>query len=211
MDPHYPGWNPHTSDVERVREWQREFQAFVKSGRLPQFEFLWVPNDHTLGSKPGELTPSAYVAQNDYALGQIVDTISHSPVWRSSVIFAIEDDAQDGPDHISDQRTTLYMASAFARPGVHHEHYTTVGVLRTIEIILGLRPLSTYDAMAVPLYTAFRQTPDLRAYVAIAPKIDVTRRNTKTAFGARLSAHLDFSRPDAAPPQILNGILAQNH
>jgi DNA-binding beta-propeller fold protein YncE len=211
FDPHYAGWDLHISDTERVREWRREFQGFVRSGRLPQFEFVWLPNDHTAGSKPGELTPPAYVAQNDYALGQIVDTISHSRVWRSSAIFVIEDDAQAGPDHISDQRTTLFIASPYARPGVHHEHYTTASVLRTIEIVLGLKPLSTYDAMAVPMGSVFTQTPDMRPYDVIAPQIDVNRRNAATAFGAQQSAHLDFSRPDAASPRILNEILAHNH
>jgi YVTN family beta-propeller protein len=211
FDPHYAGWNPDYGDVERVREWRREFRSFVRSGQLPQFEFIWLPNDHTQGSKAGKLTPSAYVAQNDYALGQIVDTVSHSSVWRSSVIFAIEDDAQDGPDHVSDQRTTLFLASPYGLPGVHHDHYATVSVLRTIEIVLGIRPLSTYDAMATPMYSAFTQTPNLQPYDAISPRIDITQRNVKTAFGARLSALLDFSRPDAASPQILNAILARNH
>ena len=211
IDPHYAGWNPHISDTERVREWRREFETFVQSGSLPQFEFIWLPNDHTLGSKPGELTPSAYVAQNDYALGQIIDAVSHSKVWRSSAIFAIEDDSQDGPDHISDQRTTLFVASPYVKPGVHHDHFTTASALRTIEIVLGIHALSTYDAMAVPMYSVFAQTPNLQPYDAISPQIDITRRNTASAYGAQLSARLDFSGPDAAAPQILNEILAHNH
>ncbi|HLI97359.1 MAG TPA: alkaline phosphatase family protein [Candidatus Baltobacteraceae bacterium] len=211
FDDRYAGWNLNYSDLDRVKEWQREFQAFVRTGTLPQFEFIWLPNDHTYGSAPGKLTPSAYVAQNDAAFGRIVQTLSHSSVWSSSVLFAIEDDAQDGPDHVSDQRTTLFVVSPYARTGVHHEHYATVSVLRTIEMMLGMKPLSTYDAMAAPMYSAFSSTPDMRPYTAIAPQIDITRRNQKTAYGAEQSARLNFSRPDAIAPAALNRILARNH
>lgn len=211
FDPHYEGWNLKYSDLDRFKEWNREFTQFVAAGRLPQFEFIWLPNDHTYGSKPGELTPSALVAQNDYAVGKIVEAISHSRVWGSSAIFVIEDDAQDGPDHVSDQRTTVFVASPFALPGVHHEHYSTVSILRTIEIVLGMKPLSAYDAMANPMYAAFTTTPNLQPYDAISPKIDITQRNLKTAYGAKVSSELDFSRPDAVLPRVLNAILARNH
>lgn len=211
FDPRFEGWNPEYSDLSRVNEWRREFTAFVRAGTLPQFEFIWLPGDHTLASKPGELTPASYVAINDAALGQVVDTISHSKVWSSSAVFAIEDDAQDGPDHVSDQRTTLFVASPYARGGLRHEHYATVSVLRTIEIVLGMKPLSTYDAMATPMYAAFTLTPDMRPYNAIAPRIDVTKRNTKMAFGAAESERLDFSRPDAVEPAVLDAIIAKNH
>ncbi len=100
-------------------------------------------------------------------------------------MFITEDDAQDGPDHVSDQRTTLYVVSPYARGGVRHEHYATVSVLRTIEMLLGMHPLSTYDAMAVPMYGAFQTVPDMRPYTAIAPKIDNARRNARTAYGSR--------------------------
>lgn len=211
FDPHYTGWNLDYSDLNRMNEWTREFRAFLHSGTLPQFEFMWLPNDHTYGSKAGKLTPSAYVATNDYALGRMIDTISHSSVWKSSVIFAIEDDAQDGPDHMSDQRTTLFVVSPYASGGVHHEHYSTVSVLRTIELLLGMKPLSTYDAMARPMYAAFGAAPNLRPYTVIAPRIDIRQQNRKTAYGAQQSARLDFTRPDAIAPGILERILANNH
>jgi phospholipase C len=211
FDPHYPGWNLDLTDLDREREWEREFQGFVRAGSVPQFEFVWLPNDHTAASRPGKRTPSAYVAQNDYALGLMVQALSHSKVWPSTVLFAIEDDAQDGPDHVSDQRTTLLVVSPYARGGVHHEHYATVSVLRTIEMILGMRPLSTYDAMATPMYSAFTATPDTRTYTALAPEIDLNRRNAKAAYGAVESARLDLSRPDAVAPATLNRILAHNH
>ena len=209
-DPKYVGFDLDYSDAARVREWSREFDAFVKAGTLPQFEYLWLPNDHTFGSRPGKLTPVALVAQNDYAVGTLVEKISHSQVWRSSAIFIIEDDSQDGADHVSDQRTTLYLASPYARGGVIHDHYATTSVLRTIEIILGMPPLSTYDAMAVPMYGAFDSTLRLLPYQAVPPQVDTTAKNPKTAYGAKVSAALDFSRPDAAPAGMLLDILAHN-
>ncbi|HVN68712.1 MAG TPA: bifunctional YncE family protein/alkaline phosphatase family protein [Candidatus Binatia bacterium] len=209
-DPHYVGWDLSYSDLNRYREWKREFDSFVARGDVPQFEYIWLPNDHTSGSRPGKLTPAAYIAQNDYAVGLVVDAISHSPVWKSSAIFVIEDDSQDGADHVSAQRTTMYFASPYAAGGVRSEHYTTQSILRTIELILGIPPLSTYDAMAVPLYAAFATRADLRPYVAIPPKIDITARNSRTAYASRLSATLDFSRPDAIAPGVLRDIIAHD-
>jgi DNA-binding beta-propeller fold protein YncE len=209
-DPKYVGWNLDYSDIDRYREWKREFDAFVARGDLPQLEYLWLPNDHTYGSRPGKFTPAAYIAQNDYGVGLIVDAISHSPVWKSSAIFIIEDDSQDGADHVSAQRTTMYVASPYSSGGVLDEHFTTQSILRTIELMLGIAPLSTYDAMAVPLYAAFTQRPDLRPYDVIRPQIDVTARNPKNAYGAKVSSTLDFSRPDAARPGVLAAILARN-
>ena len=209
-DPKYVGWNLDYSDLARYREWKREFEAFMRHGNLPQFEYIWLPNDHTYGSKPGKQTPAAYIATNDYAVGLMIDAISHSVIWKSSAIFITEDDAQDGADHVSDQRTTLYVVSPYAKGGVHSEHYTTESILRTIELILGMKPLSTYDAMAVPLYAAFGTRADLRPYVAIAPQIDLSVQNKQTAYGARLSSTLDFSRPDATRPGVLRDVIAHN-
>ena len=211
IDTAYTGWDLNVSDLDRVREWKREFDTFVRTQRVPQLEYIWLPNDHTAGSRPGRLTPSAYVAQNDFAVGKVVDAISHSPVWRSSAIFIIEDDAQDGADHVSAQRTTAYVVSPYARGGVNHSHYATVSMLRTIELMLGIAPLSAYDAMAVPMYDAFAATPHLAPYDAIAPRISITARNAKTAYGAATSAAMDFSRPDAARAGALLDVLAHNH
>ncbi|MGB8626775.1 MAG: alkaline phosphatase family protein, partial [Candidatus Cybelea sp.] len=211
FDPHYVGWNLDYSDLDRVKEWKHEFDGFVAADTLPQLEYMWLPNDHTAGTRSGKLTPASYIATNDYAVGQIVDAISHSRVWASSAVFITEDDAQDGADHVSDQRTTLYIASPYARGGVIHEHFATVSVLRTIELLLGLRPLSNYDATAAPLYAAFTTTAHLAPFEAIAPKVDLTTRNSKVAYGAALSARLDFRRPDAIAPGILTDILAHNH
>ncbi|HEY6325211.1 MAG TPA: alkaline phosphatase family protein [Candidatus Cybelea sp.] len=211
FDPRYVPWNLDYSDVDRYREWKREFDGFVATNSVPQFEFMWLPNDHTAGMRPGKLTPAALIAQNDYAVGLIVSAISHSNIWSSSAIFITEDDAQDGADHVSDQRSTLYLASPYARGGAIHERYSTVSVLRTIEALLGMQPLSNYDATAMPLYSAFGATPNLAPFDATPPQIDTNARNARTAYGAAISERLDFSRPDANPPGVLARLLAHAH
>ena len=210
-DTHYRGFDLDYSDLNRVKEWQREFTAFVRQGNVPQIEYIWLPNDHTYGSKVGKLTPVSLAAQNDYAVGRLVDIISHSAIWNSSAIFITEDDAQDGSDHVSDQRTTCYVISPYSRGGLEHAHYSTVSIVRTMEIIAGLKPLSAYDATAVPLYAAFTGEPRMGPFDAIGPKVSLTDRNKPTAYGAKVSSTLDFTRPDAIGGKILLGILAHNH
>ncbi len=208
FDPHYYGWDLRYPDLARYREWLREFRAFERDGNLPALEIVYLPNDHTAATDPGFPTPQAYVAQNDYAFGLLVQAVSHSRFWHSTAIFAIEDDAQDGPDHVDDQRTTLYLASPYARGGVIHDRYSTASVLRTIELILGLPPLSIYDAVAPPLYAAFTTRADLRPYTAIRPHVEFDALNTRAAYGARRSAAFDWSRPDAVPPRLFDAVLA---
>ncbi|HVA27742.1 MAG TPA: hypothetical protein VNF68_06150 [Candidatus Baltobacteraceae bacterium] len=208
IDPRYPGFDLKFSDEARVDEWQREFAGYVARGDLPQLEIVRLPNDHTSATVPGMLTPQAYVAQNDHAFGRIVEAVSHSPYWKNTVIFAIEDDAQNGPDHVDDQRTTFYVASSYAQAGVHHAHYTTSSVIHTIEILLGLPPMTIFDTVAPPLYDAFSLRPDLAPYNLLGERIDVNARNLKTAYGAARSARMDFSREDAVDPAVMNDILA---
>lgn len=208
FDPHFVGWSLKYSDAERLTEWEREFELFVSHRDLPQLEIVYLPNDHTAGTAPGYPTPQAYVAINDGAVGRLVADVSHSAYWRSTAIFILEDDAQDGPDHVSDQRSTFYVASPYAKAGVYHEHYTTAGVVHTIELILGLKPLSIYDATALPMYAAFGLRADVRPFDEIAPQIDVDAVNLKTAYDARTSAGLDFSDPDETNPALLNAIIA---
>ena len=208
-DPHYMGWDLSYSDLDRYAEWLREFKGFVEHHDLPQFEIVYLPNDHTWGTKPGAPTPDAYVATNDWAVGQLVDTISHSPYWDSSAIFIVEDDAQNGPDHVSDQRTPFYVASPYAIAGVHHDHYSTAGIVRSMELILGLPPLSIYDATARPLYAAFATARvNAAPFTAVKPAVDLKAKNAANAYGARRSSAMNFAQPDAADPAVLNDILA---
>jgi DNA-binding beta-propeller fold protein YncE len=210
-DKHYVSWDLKYSDLNREREWRREFNAFVRSGTVPQFEYIWLPNDHTAGSRVNMLTPVAMVAQNDYALGLMVDAISHSPIWKSSLILITEDDAQDGPDHVSDQRTTIFAVSPFSRGGLQHRHYSTLSLVRTEELLLGLPPLSAYDATAVPLGAALSSVANMAPYDAIPPRVSITARNGAHAYGAKVSASMDLTRPDAVDDDVLNDILAHNH
>jgi YVTN family beta-propeller protein len=198
IDPHFPSFDVTIKDSVRVAEWRREFRQYEANGSLPAMTWMWLPGDHTAGTRPGMRTPRAMVAENDAAVGSVVDAISHSRYWANTAIFIIEDDAQNGPDHVDEQRTTLYVVSPYARPGTHHERYTQSSVNRTIELILGLAPLSTYDAGARPLYAAFQSRPDLRPYDAMPAKIDLDERNAKTAYRASDSDRIDFAKPDQA-------------
>jgi DNA-binding beta-propeller fold protein YncE len=208
FDAKYAGWNLGYSDLDRYAEWNREFQGFVRNGDLPALEIVYLPNDHTSGTAPGKPTPQAYVAINDLAVGKLVDTVSHSSYWKSTAIFVLEDDAQNGPDHVSDQRSTFYIASPYARGGVQHAHYSTAAFIHTIELILGLPPLSLYDTTALPLYAAFGTSADVRPYAALTPSTDLRAINAKTAYGATQSARMNWREPDAVDATALNDILA---
>ncbi|MGH7328489.1 MAG: bifunctional YncE family protein/alkaline phosphatase family protein, partial [Polyangiaceae bacterium] len=193
--------------LTREAEWAREFTAFERSGKLPALEIVRFPNDHTEGTRPGALTPQAYVAQNDEAVGRLVDAVSHSRFWSSTAIFIIEDDSQNGPDHVDAQRTTFMLASPFARGGVQHGMYTTAGVLHTIEILLGIHPMTTYDELATPLYDAFTSKPNLMPFRAVSAKIDLTAKNGRTAYHALQASRLDFAHADAVPDDVMNDLL----
>lgn len=208
-DPHYPGFDLAFSDLDRFAEWKREFDGFVREKNLPQLEIIRFPNDHTAGTKPGALTPTAFVAQNDLAVGKLVDAVSHSPYWSDTAIFIVEDDAQNGADHVDAQRISAFVISAYSAGGTVHRRHSTAGFLRTIETMLDLPPLSVYDATAATLADAFATgKPDLRPFTALPARVDLTSTNLKTAYRARESAAMDFSREDAAPEAALDDIVA---
>jgi hypothetical protein len=193
-----------------VSEWAREFNQFVASGTLPQLDILRLPSDHTAGTRPGFPTPQAYVAQNDAAVGRVVDIVSHSPYWKDTAIFITEDDAQNGPDHVDAHRTESLVISPYTArsyPYVDHTLYDTAAMVRTIELILGLPPLSQYDANAMPMWRAFTCSPDLGPYSGLAESIPVALTNTLSAYGAHASALMDFSREDRAPADALNRVI----
>jgi len=206
-DFNFPTFDMNLRDVDRYAEWKREFDAFERAGRLPQLEIVRFPRDHTAGTKSGQNTPAAMVADNDQAVGKLVDAVSHSRDWPTTAVFVLEDDAQNGPDHVDEQRSTFYLISPYAAGGLLHRQYTTASVLRTIETILGLAPLSTYDTGAVPLDEAFTSSPRLGAYDALAAKVDLGAKNTATAYRANDSNHLNFAEADRIDAQTLNDIL----
>ncbi|MCL6599210.1 MAG: glutaminyl-peptide cyclotransferase [Alicyclobacillus macrosporangiidus] len=208
-DPDFPGWNMQISDLTRFDKWNQEFQQYVKNGNLPQLEILRLPNDHTMGTTPGALTPQAYVAQNDYALGKLVEAVSHSPYWKDSAIFVIEDDSQNGLDHVDAHRTEALVISPYTQRGgvVDSTFYDTTSMLRTIELILGMKPLTQYDAAATPMLNAFTNHPNFAPYDAVTPKYPLDARNGANAPMAAVSKSMNWSQEDLAPSDTLDAVL----
>jgi len=211
-----PNFNmPKMRDTDNVREFIREFDEYEKhydspdpGKRLPNYIVMSLPENHTRGTRPGELTPKAMVANNDHAVGMLVERVTHSRYWPETAIFIIEDDAQNGSDHVDARRTVGLVISPYTKRGaVDSTLYTTSAMLRTIELLLGLPPMSQFDAAATPMYASFTDKPDLKPYQCIAPKIDVNERNQQTAWGARESLEMDFSEVDRAPMLALNEII----
>src|SRR5262245_3600456 len=211
VDPKYPGWNLNCSDhAVREPEWEREFDEFVAHGDLPQLEIVYLPNDHNAGTRPGAATPQSYMADNDLALGRMVDAVSHSPYWSSTVIISVEDDAQDGPDHVDAHRAPALVISPYTQSGtVDSTHYDTASALATIEDLLGMEPMSSFDARAIRMWPSFRTTPNLRPYDAITPSVVPFGEpgapvNGADAPLAEASARMDFSQPDRIPEHTLD-------
>ena len=211
FDPYYRDEIGDVTDQERVNEWQKEFRQFEASGNLPQLTIIHLPNDHTCGTRPGYPTPRAMVADNDLALGRIVETISHSRFWPHSAIFVLEDDAQDGPDHVDAHRSILLTISPFTRRHmVEHKHFQTASALKTMEQILGTGSITFFDDRAQSLLVDFDPQPTLDPYTALQPKISLTEMNRPDAPGAKESSHWDFSHPDRAPEAELNRVIWQS-
>jgi DNA-binding beta-propeller fold protein YncE len=205
--PTYPAWDLAIPDQRRADAWLAELADYVRQGQMPALEVLHLPNDHTSGAKPGMPTPRAYMADNDLALGRIVEGLSHSPFWKDTVLFVVEDDAQNGPDHVDSHRAPFLVISPYNRRGAVHRFANTTDVLATIEDILGLDSLSHFDTFGRPLRGIFAATPDLTPYQAQVPKQPLTDVNPPNAPGAGQSSRLDFTAPDAAPAAELNEIL----
>jgi hypothetical protein len=190
---------------------KRFFDRQLAEGGVPAFNYLTLPNDHTAGTTPGRRTPNAMLAENDWALGQVVDLISHSPIWRKSLILVIEDDSQDGADHVDAHRIPAFAISPYARRGaVVHTRYDFLSFIRTLELSVGMRPLNLFDALAVPLYNAFSRKPrNAEPYDAILPDVNLIERNTAASPNAGLSARLPLNETDRTPQRYLDHILWQ--
>ena len=204
----YPGWNLTIQDVFRESVFERDFDSLLRVGGVPHFSTIYLPNDHTSGMAKGAYSPVAQIADNDLALGRLVDHLSHSPIWKECAIFVLEDDAQDGPDHVDAHRSPAYVISPYVkRHSVNHTMYSTTSILRTMELILGLPPMSQYDAAATPLWSCFNAQPDTMDFSARPATVNINGRNTATTTSADLSAHFDLSRADAVPDALLNQVL----
>ena len=174
---------------------------------MPALQILRLPNDHTAGAREGELTPRAHMADNDLALGRVIEALSRSRFWRSTVVFVLEDDAQNGPDHVDSHRSPLLVISAWNRPRVWHRFTNTTDVFATIEEILTLEHLSQFDAFGRPLRGIFADSPDLTPYQALQPAVSLTERNPPRGPGSQESARLDFDREDRADDDLFNRAL----
>jgi YVTN family beta-propeller protein len=195
-------------DTANVAIFLREYREFERTGTMPRFIVMSLGEDHTSGTKPGAYTPRACVASNDVALGRLVEAVSHGKYWKETALFVIEDDAQNGPDHVDCHRTVGLVISPYTkRKAVDSTHYTTVSMVRTIELILGLPPLSQYDAAARPMFNSFTLTADLTPYRHEKARIDLDAKNAKNAYGAARSAQMDWSDYDRIDDFELNEIL----
>jgi len=203
----YPSFDMKISDQIRADVWLKEFREFVRQGNLPALEIMHLPGDHTAGGRPGRPTPKAYMADNDLALGRIVEAVSNSPYWKDTVFFVVEDDAQDGPDHVDSHRSVLLVISAYNRGAVIHRFVNTTDMLATIEAILGLDRLSKFDYYGHPLREIFNGTPDLTPYVALKSEQPLNELNPAKGTGAQASLELDLDRVDAADEDTFNRIL----
>jgi hypothetical protein len=176
-------------------------------GNLPDFQIMHLPGDHTSGGRPGMPTPKAHMADNDLALGRIVEAVSNSPYWKDTVLFVLEDDAQDGPDHVDSHRSVLLVISAYNRGGLIHRFVNTTDVFATMEEILGLDKLSKFDYYGRPLREIFTNTPNLTPYAALKPEQRFDELNPAKGPNAQASLELNFERVDAAGEDTFNRIL----
>ncbi len=205
--PEYPGYDLNISDQKRADVWIKELQEYVDKGTLPALEIVWLPGDHTAGAQPGQRTPAAFMADNDLALGRMVAAFSRTPFWKNTVIFVLEDDAQDGPDHVDSHRSVLLVISPYNRSGTFHRFVNTTDVVATIEEILGMDPLSQFDYYGRPLREIFSAEPDLRPYEALNPEQSLVEMNPTQGRNAQASLRLDLSKVDVADMDLFNRIL----
>jgi YVTN family beta-propeller protein len=206
--PYYTGYNLSVRDTTRFYQWRQEFDSLLAANALPRFNSMRFGNDHTEGLRSGRPTPFAHVADNDLAVGMFIEHLSKSPVWKESAVFIVEDDAQNGPDHVDAHRTTAYLAGPFVKRGfVDHTMYSTSSMLRTIELILGLPPMSQYDAAATPMWHSFTSKPDTKPFTALPSAVDLNQKNTSTSQTAKLSETFDFSKEDKIPDLVFSEVI----
>ncbi len=203
-----PGMVGKPRDPDRVKVFVDDLKRAEATGDWPAFMIMALGEDHTDGLTGGDYTPKSCVASNDQALGRLVEAVTHSRFWPETAIFVIEDDAQWGPDHVDCHRTVGLVLSPYVRRGlVDRSMYSTVSMVRTMELILGLAPMTQFDAAATPMLRAFTSRPEFWTYTDLPPQVDLEARNPKTGRLVELSATLDFSEPDRADFQTLNHIL----
>ncbi|MFQ5446573.1 MAG: bifunctional YncE family protein/alkaline phosphatase family protein [Saprospiraceae bacterium] len=206
--PYYTSWNESVRDTSRFYQWKQDFDSLLAIGRVPQLNTLRFINDHTQGLSRGKPTVFAHVADNDLAVGLFIEYLSHSPIWSETAIFIVEDDAQNGPDHVDAHRTTAYVAGGFVKRGfIDHTMYSTSSMLHTIELILGLPPMSQYDAAATPMWRCFTTEADMTPFRPRPCQVDLTEVNVAVNEYSRMSESFDFTMEDRAPDEAFNEVL----
>lgn len=204
----YRGFDMEYRDLDRAKVFISELAEWEKAGVAPKLAFLRLGNDHTYGAAAGRLHPLSSMADNDWALGQIVEAVSKSRFWATTAIFVLEDDAQNGPDHVDSHRSPAFVLSPYTRRGiVDSTMYNTTSILRTMELILGLRPMTHFDAGARPMWAAFAGKPDPSPYQAVQPATPLDTRNPQGTATAARTARMDFSEADRIEDDELNDIL----
>src|SRR5258708_9765424 len=203
----YPAFDPAVPDEVRGDVWIADLKQFVEKNEMPQLEILHLPNDHTAGGKARFHTPKALVADNDLALGRIVEALSASPFWKDTVMLVLEDDSQSGPDHVDSHRSPFFVISAYNRAGTIHRFANTTDVVAAIEDILGLDRLSKYDYFSRSLADVFSETADLTPYKSVVPQFDMNEMNSPKSAATEMSGKLDFSAPDRVNDAQFNRIL----
>ncbi len=207
-NPHYRGFDLDYSDIERAKVFIKDIAEFEKSGQMPRLMFLRLGNDHTSGTAAGKIAPLSFAADNDYAVGMLVEAVSHSSFWKSTAIFVLEDDAQNGADHVDSHRSPAFVISPYVKHrAVDGTMYNTTSMLRTMELILGLNPMTHFDAAARPMNAAFQSTPNAAPYSAEKPRIPLDSRNPARSATAARSARMDFSEEDKNDDDELNAVL----
>lgn len=208
MGPHSPGFDMDIKDQVRADAWIHDFDSLLAIKAVPQLSTIRISNDHTSGQKKGAYTPMAAVADNDLAIGRMIQHLSESPIWKESVVFILEDDAQNGPDHVDAHRSPAFVIGPYVkRNAVIHSMYSTSGVLRTIELILGLPPMSQYDAAAMPMYECFTNKMDDAPYQCKAARVDINKRNVAVNRSSMRSESFNFKKEDAVPDLALNEVV----
>ncbi len=206
--PGYSAWDMNYKDIQRQADWQRDFDSLLNINQVPRFNSIRFGNDHTSGLAKGAYSPYAAVADNDLAVGRLVEHISHSKIWKESAIFILEDDAQNGADHVDAHRSTAYVISPYTkRKFVDHTLYSTTSMLRTMELILGLPPMSQYDAAATPMWRCFTATPDFTPFKALPAQVDIEERNMAVNELSRISETFNLAQVDAVPDRLFNEVL----
>ena len=204
----YTGWNMSVRDTVRFSQWKHDFDSLLAADALPRLNTIRMGNDHTEGLNLRKPTPFAHVADNDLAVGLLVDYLSHSPVWKTSLILIVEDDAQNGPDHVDAHRSTAFLAGGYVKKGfVDHTAYTTSSLLRTIELILGLPPMSQYDAAAVPVWRSINNTPDHPPFEVRTCLINLDEKNMAENKWQQKSEQFNFAKEDRVNDAEFNEVI----